>query len=250
MTARRALGYALAGLLAYGATALAILPASWLSAGLEKASQHTLSLRDPSGTLWRGSGRLVGRGGRGAWLDLGPLRWSARPAELLRGRLSLEVRLAEKAETGVEITLGSVTLQAVDVEFPGALLAGVAPGADTVGPEGRIRIRSDRLRIDPASLVGSAEVEWRDMHVTRPAALDLGSHVARLRGTGKSVDIDLVTLDGPLRVVGTGSWTREKGLELSGKATPIESAPPALAPFLKGMCAEYRDASCVFHLRY
>lgn len=250
MTARRALLYCVVGLSAYVLTLLAILPATWLSAGLERASGDRLSMRDPAGTVWRGNARLVGRSSHGVWVDLGQLHWSTYASQLVVGRLAMQIGVGAKPDAHVEMTLGSVTVQGLDVELPGNLLASVAPAADTVQPEGRIRIRSDRFRMDSTSLFGTAEVEWRDLHVRRPVPLDLGSHAAELRGSGKSIDIDLRSISGPLKVSGTGSWSAEQGLSVSGRATPVQPAPPTLTAFLRGMCAEYQEPTCVFRLRY
>jgi general secretion pathway protein N len=250
MTARRALFYCVVGLSAYVLTLLAILPATWLSAGLERVSGHRLSMRDPSGTVWRGSARLVGRSSHGVWVDLGQLHWSTKPSQLLVGRLAMQIGVGAKPDARVELTFGSVTVEGLDVELPGSLLASVAPAADTVQPDGRIRIRSDRFRMDSSSLFGTADVEWRDLRVRKPVPLDLGSHAAELRGSGKSIDIELHSISGPLKVSGTGSWSPGQGLSISGRATPVESAPAMLTAFLKGMCAEYQDPTCVFRLRY
>ena len=250
MSLRRALLYVAVGLATYGAAVIATLPATWLSAGIERAAHERLSLRDPAGTVWRGSGRLFGRTPSGAWLDFGAVRWTAAPRSLLAGALGMEVAIGKRTDTSLELGLGSVTLRHLDVELPGAFVAGLAPGADTVSPEGRVHILAESLRVDSASILGSAEVEWRDLKIARPQAMALGSHVAHLRGAGKSLAIELATLEGPLRVSGSGDWTRGKGLSLYGTAAPMDSAPPALAPFLKGMCAEYREAKCFFRIAY
>jgi hypothetical protein len=92
-------------------------------------------------------------------------------------------------------------------------------------------------------VLGLAEVEWRSIRLARAHGLDLGSHVARLRGGGSKVDIELGTLEGPLQLRGGGTWTRGSGLVLAGSAEP---RAPAVVPFLKTVCAEYRDSRCLF----
>jgi hypothetical protein len=61
-------------------------------------------------------------------------------------------------------------------------------------------------------------------------ARDLGSHVARLRGGGAKVDVELASLEGPLKLFGGGSWTRSAGLVVSGSA---EARAASVAPFLR-----------------
>jgi hypothetical protein len=109
-----------------------------------------------------------------------------------------------------------------------------------------VRIRSESLRIDDQSVLGRADIEWRSIRLARARGLELGSHVARVRGGGSKVDIELATLEGPLRVSGGGSWTREKGLVISGSAEPETGASGELAPFLRSVCSDYRDGKCGF----
>jgi len=74
--------------------------------------------------------------------------------------------------------------------------------------------------------------------------------VARLRGAGSRVDIELGTLGGPLRVAGAGSWSPRGGLALSGTAEPRPDAAAGLVPFLRGVCPEFRDGRCIFQIKY
>lgn len=244
MTARRLALYLGTGVLVYVAALAATLPAPWVAHMVEMASERKVVLRDPAGTAWEGSGRLYARQRAGALVDLGPVRWNASPGALLAGKLGAELFLGESAKRmHVEASPASMTLRGLDVELPGFLVAGFAAELAALGPEGVVRIRSDSLRVDGDSVLGLAEVEWRSIRLARAHGLDLGSHVARLRGGGSKVDIELGTLEGPLQLSGGGTWTRGSGLVLAGSAEP---RAPAVVPFLKTVCAEYRDARCFF----
>jgi general secretion pathway protein N len=136
------------------------------------------------------------------------------------------------------------------LELPATLLATLAPPLQLMGPEGRLRIQSDDLRVEGDTVLGLANVEWRDIRFARAAGLELGSHVARLRGAGSRVDIELGTIEGPLRVSGSGSWSASGGLAVSGTAEPRPDAAAALTPFLRGMCPDFKDGRCVFQIKY
>jgi general secretion pathway protein N len=230
------------GALVYLGVLVATFPAPWVSHMVEMASQRKLVLRDPAGTAWNGSGRLYARQRSGALVDLGPVRWTASPATLLAGKLGGELTVAEKTMQ-VEASPSSVTVRRLDVQFPGALLAGFAPELAAVGADGLVRVRSDSLRVESDSLLGLAEIEWRGLRLARAQDLDLGSHVARLRGGGAKVDVELASLEGPLKLTGGGTWTRSAGLVVSGSA---EARAANVAPFLRSVCAEYRDSRCNF----
>ena len=99
------------------------------------------------------------------------------------------------------------------------------------------------------SILGQAEIEWRQVRLARAPGLDLGSHVVKLRGGGRKVDIELATLSGPLRLSGSGTWTPEAGLSLSGMAEHDAQPTPALATFLAGVCASYSQNRCRFQIK-
>ena len=248
----RQLGLYLAwGCLAYGVALLALLPAASLSQALERLSAQRLELRDPSGSAWSGSGRLYARGRAGGFVDLGSVRWKSSPAALVRGRLGADMTLNEAAKPiRVELGFGGISVENLALEFPGKLLATMAPPLEVLGPEGQLKVQSESLRIEGDNVLGLATVEWRDIRFGRAAGVELGSHIARLRGAGSRVDIELSTLDGPLRVAGAGTWSAHGGLAVSGTAEPRPDAAAALVPFLRGMCPEFRDGRCLFQIKY
>jgi general secretion pathway protein N len=251
MSGRRLALYVAWGCLAYAIALVAMLPAAWLSQTIERLSQQRLELREPSGSAWTGNGRLYARTRAGDFLDLGAVRWKSSHAALLRGRLGADVTLNEDSRPiRVELGPGSIVVTDLALEVPGTLLATLAPPLQVFGPQGRLRVQSDNLRIERDSVLGLATVEWRDIRLARSSGLELGSHVARLRGAGSRVDIELGTLAGPLRVAGTGSWSPRGGLAVSGTAEPRPDAAAALVPFLRGVCPEFRDGRCIFQIKY
>ena len=244
MSARRIGLYALVGALAYLAALAATFPAPWVGHAIEMASERRLLLREPAGTAWNGSARLYARQRSGALVDLGPVRWRASPGTLLGGKLAAELWLGEPAKrTSVEASSGGVTLRDIDLEFPGSLLSSFAPELAALGPGGAVRVRSDSVRVERDALLGLAQVEWRGIRLARAQDLELGSHLARVRGGGSKVDIELATLEGPLQLSGSGSWTRAAGLAIAGTAEP---RTPAVGAFLRSVCAEYRESRCRF----
>jgi general secretion pathway protein N len=251
MSSRRLLLYLAWAGLAYALALLAMLPAAWLSQTIERLSEQRLELRETSGSAWAGSGRLYARTGAGALTDLGTVRWRSFPAALLRGRLGVDMTFNDAPKPiRVEVGPGSIAVRDLALEVPGKLLAALAPPLQVFGPEGRLTIHSDNLRIEDETVLGLATVEWRDIRLARSSDLELGSHVARLRGAGSRVDIELGTLGGPLRVAGGGTWSPRGGLALSGAAEPRADAAAGLVPFLRGVCPEFREGRCVFQIKY
>jgi len=249
VTARRLAIYFVAGLAIYAATLIATIPASWASRAVERMSGQKLQLREPAGSLWAGSGRLYANQRSGPLLELGVLRWRTSWSAILAARLAIELTLGDAASAvQVQLSPSGTTLRGLKLALPGRIVAAFAPALEGLGPEGLLRLRSDDLRFDGNSILGLAELEWRQVRLARAPDLDLGSHLARLRGGGRKVDIELSTLDGPLRLSGSGTWSLESGLSLSG-AAEHSAQNSALAAFLKGVCTEYRDNRCRFRVR-
>jgi hypothetical protein len=242
---RRLTLYLVVGAVTFAAVLLATAPASLVAYGIERATQGRVALRDPQGGAWSGTGRLYARRPAGQLVDLGPLRWRARPSSLLAGALSTDAVVGHGANSmRLDLSPSSLTVRGVDLQLPGSVIAAIDPALETLGPEGSVRIRSDSLRIDAQSVLGLAEVEWREVRLARAKGLEFGSHVARLRGGGGKVGIELATLSGPLQLKGGGSWERRSGaVSISGSA---EASSENLAAFLRSVCAEYRDRRCAF----
>jgi general secretion pathway protein N len=247
VTRRRVALYCAVGTLAYLAALVAIFPASWISRALERASGERLLLRAPEGTLWSGRARVYARERSGPPLDLGEVRWETARSALLAAKLASDVALRGAAQpVHVELSPGGLSVRGLDLVLPGSVVGSFVPGLDTFGPGGELRVRSESLRVDGDSILGVAEVHWRHVRMSRAPTLDLGSHVARLRGAGSRVDIELGTLEGPLRLNGSGSWSRQTGLKMTGSGEHAAQAPAELPQFLRAVCPEYRNNRCGF----
>ena len=251
MISRRTGLYIATGCVAYAAALIAMLPAPWFSHAIESMTGHTLLLRDPVGTAWSGSGRLFARQRSGEMLDLGALHWVSSLSGALTGKLAADLSFGESATpVHVELSPASTTVRGLNLELPGQILAIFAPDVEALGPQGRIRIRSDSLRFDANSILGLAEVEWRPVRLARAQGLDLGSHVARLRGGGRKLDIELATIEGPLRLSGSGTWARDSGLTVSGAIEHGEDRSGTMTPFFQGVCSGYRPGRCTFRITH
>ncbi|MGH9578496.1 MAG: type II secretion system protein N, partial [Terriglobales bacterium] len=233
----------------YMVTLVATIPAPWISRLLEYSSNQGFLLRDPTGTAWSGSAVLYARLRSGELLSLGLLRWRSSPSAVFTGHLAADLALgANAAPMHVELARSGVAVRGLSLDLPGRILVEVAPALAALGPQGTLRIRSDDLRIDAGSVFGLAEIEWRQVRFARTTELDLGSHVARLRGGGRKVDIEFGSNGGPLRMSGGGAWTRDSGLAVSGTLEHGDDQP-AVASFLQSVCSEYRGGRCTFRIK-
>ena len=216
MNTRWAIGGAASGLLL---GLLAFAPAAWLGGILASTTNQQLQLADPRGTLWRGDAQLVLSGGPGSQDRLalpGRLEWELSPT--LRG-LQLSVRAACCTPQPVQLTLQpgwrGVQLLVSDSmsEWPAGLLAGLGAPWNTVQPQGLLQLRSEHLSVEwiegRVSVAGGARLDALGMSSSLSTLRPIGSYRLRLAGSANRAapTLQLETIEGSLRLVGSGQWT-------------------------------------------
>lgn len=260
---RAALRWSLWGLLPGALAALVIFaPAAWLVPLVADASDQRLLLADARGTVWSGSAVPVLTGGAGS-LDAaalpGRLSWRIGLAEgsplalalrarhdcCLDGEFTLRIepgwgrlRLALPARPG---PLG---------QWPAAWLSGLGTPFNTVTLGGSLRLSNEglalvwadgRLRMD-----GRATLEMRDISSRLSTLGSLGSYRLQITGqdpaaapapppappgrapaTPALATLSLTTIDGALRLSGSGQWS-PAGLRLRGDARAAEGSEAVL----------------------
>ena len=249
MTGRRITPYVGFGVLIYLTALMATVPAPWASRLTERLSSQRLQLRDPIGTAWAGSGQLYLRKRSGDLQQLGGIRWKTSFLDLWKGRVAVDLALGDTLRPiRVNLAPNGVLIRDLNVEIPARLMASASPLLENLRPEGKLVVHSSDLRIESNSILGLADIEWQNARLAQTGALDLGSYRARFRGDGSTVEIELATKDGPVRLSGLGTWTFASGLTLSGAIEHGPNQPTALSQLLSSLCAEYREARCVFRL--
>jgi general secretion pathway protein N len=203
---RRGVRLAVLGVGAYLVFLLANLPASWLGFALERSSGGALSLGEPAGTVWKGSGLLALRSG-GGFRGIADIEWHTNPLSVLAGRLSVALSGAAPEaglRASVSLGAGSVRFQNVEANASAALLEPLVPAAAFAKPEGRLRVLADSFEIGGAGVVGAATVEWIDAGVLQVRGL--GDYRLQITGSGERAAVKLATLRGDLRLSGEGEW--------------------------------------------
>jgi general secretion pathway protein N len=221
---RRGVRLVILGVGAYLVFLLANLPASWLGFALERSSRGALSLGEPAGTVWKGSGLLALRSG-GIFRGIADIEWRTNPLSVLTGRLSVALSgAAPEAGLRASVSLGarSVRFQNVEANAPAALLDPAVPAAAFAKPEGRLRVLADSLEIGGVGVVGAASIEWLEAGVLQVRGL--GDYRLQITGKGERAELRLATLRGDLRLNGGGEWraAQPRIVQLRGLA---EAAP-------------------------
>lgn len=245
-------------------------PAQWLADGLHQASAQRLLLAEARGSLWDGSAVLVLTGGAGshdASALPGRLQWQLRPGWrgmrltarqdcCINGDLALQwqpgwggytlaLDPAVPARPGAAAGLpgaaapsGVPGADTVIGHWPAAWLAGLGTPWNTLQLGGLMQLASPGLQLQSVQgrlrLDGALSMELLGVSSRLSPLPALGSYRLDLAGqaaAGDAATLQLQTLDGALRLSGSGSWTAT-GLRFRGEAQAAEGQAPALANLL------------------
>jgi general secretion pathway protein N len=222
---------------------VAFAPASWLASAVARATDQRLLLADAKGSVWSGDAQLLltgGAGSRDAAALPGRLRWQIRPR--LNGfELALNQACCLDREWVIQFRVGlgryQVLLPARPQalgHWPAAWLAGLGTPFNTLQLGGTLRLTSNGMTLESVQgrwrVIGSIDADLLGVS-SRLSTLDtLGSYRFSVRGGGTGSDpaaLNLETLEGALRLSGSGQWTGFRA-RFRGEASAAEGQEAAL----------------------
>lgn len=218
-------------------------PATWLASAVAWGSGQRFLLAEAKGSVWNGSALAVltgGPGSRDAATLPGRLSWQIRPSwnrlELrLRQACCLERDLVVTIKPGLgrfEVVLPS-SAQAIG-QWPAAWLAGLGTPFNTMQLGGALRLTSTGMTLESVQgrwrVVGGLDFDLLGVS-SRLSTLDtLGSYRFSVRGgaaSGDTATLTLDTLEGALRLTGSGQWAGAR-VRFRGEASAAEGQESAL----------------------
>ena len=222
-------------------------PAHWLTQAIEQASRDHVLLPDAQGTVWNGSAQWV--------LNEGPLNKSSTTALPTRVtwqlgpridwtnlRLNLSATVASGCCTPQPVRVdaspmwGGLRVQVSDhtSHWPAGWLIGLGAPWNTVQPDGQIQLQTLQLQWTQqaglAQLHGQAELQLQQFSTRLSTLRPLGTYRVRVQG-GDTVALTLDTLEGSLRLQGTGEL-HNGHVRFDGEASAAPDAEAALSNLL------------------
>ncbi len=223
---RRLVIWLLAGIVTVGLTALAFLPATWMSSLLEQQTGGRLTLGDAQGTLWRGSAFIGGAAGGGdspvTPLLPGRFTWRLSPMMLL-GQIDAEMENAAALSQPIRIA-GSWRQWEVSpaaILLPAERLAGLGAPLNTVQPSGQMRLSWNLLQLtrdgNKVDMTGMVNLEMNDIASRLSPVKPLGAYNLAMDWRGQRAQLTLKTIRGPMLLSGSGVLENGR-LQFSGRA--------------------------------
>jgi general secretion pathway protein N len=233
---RWAAGGALAGWLA---ATLWFAPAQWAATWLLKASGGQLLLTGTSGSIWSGSAQFSLASGYSSQSSValpGRLVWVVSPGWRswklqIHAACCMDVPLVATISPG----LGGLAVKIDDHQshWPAGLLVGLGTPWNTVQAEGQLVFSLQGLSLEWPGwsdsrmvMVGQLQLDALDLTSRLSTIQPMGSYRLNVQG-GKVNTLQLETLQGSLRLAGSGQWVGGR-LRFEGVASALAERQDAL----------------------
>lgn len=219
---------------------LLFAPAAWLAGSVETASGGKLLLVDARGTVWNGSSQLTLTGGPGSADSStlpGRLAWQMHP-RWDRMQLTLLADCCMQAPLALQLTprWGGLHLRMADQrsQWPALMLTGLGTPWNTLRLEGQLAVSSQAFSAEwihgRLGLQGQLQLDAIDVASRLSTLRPMGSYHFVLAG-GETPRLTLNTLQGALRLSGSGQWTDGR-LRFEGEASAAPERENALTNLL------------------
>jgi len=214
---------------------LAMLPATWLDALLQRETRGSFAMTGTAGTLWRGKGTLQALLPSGEAVTLAPTSWHIAVGELLALRLHITLRSTQSGNPILDVSLapGMTRIHEARLELPAALLGVLSPTLRAAALSGQMSVQVNDVRLDDGQATGKGSVLWASASSELSSVRPLGIYQLELDGQGGGLDFRLTTLGGALNLAGSGRMQPGKKPVYRITAVPIEAKRQELVPLLR-----------------
>ncbi len=237
-------------LIAITAVGLTVAPASWVDWIVAKASSGRVRIAETSGTLWRGSGRIVladtgalQRSDKAGGVLLpnslltgvvipGRCNWTISPWPLLLGRLQMQLKLENMGQPVViQGNHLQLTGSAGGFDLPQVRMDQLGSPWNTIQPNGALSVQWNEFRLERGRFIGRGSVTISQVSSALSSVRPLGSYRIDFDSNGQSAQLGMSTIAGPLQLEGQGSWTARSGLSFTAYGT-AQAEQAKLQPLL------------------
>ncbi len=219
---------------------LAMLPATWFDALLQRWTQGSLAMTGTSGTLWRGEGSLQAILPSGEAVTLAPAAWKVSLGELLSLRLHITLNSTQSGRPILDASLapGEARINEAKLTLPAALLGVLSPTLRAAALSGQLALQVSDVQVDDGSATGKAKAVWLGAGSELSRVRPLGNYQLDLNGQDGGLDFRLTTLGGDLNLSGKGRFQPGKQADYRITAIPTEAKRQELVPLLRMLGTE------------
>ena len=219
-----------AALLLYIAFLMITAPASLLAWRVARASNNTASLERAEGGVWRGRASAFVINAPGvAPQRLSNATWKLNGVRLLRGQLAVDITLdgsSAKAAGTLVVRPHSIQLIQSNITLPASTIAAFFPALQLGRAGGQVTARAEDIVFREGAALGEAEIDWINASTALSAVNPLGTYRLKAKAKDGPAQFEITTVNGALRIAGSGTWSAAKGLSFTAvaRAEPLEAA--------------------------
>jgi general secretion pathway protein N len=242
--------FAAIGLSFYVATLIIHAPATLIDAELQEASNGRLRLAQAEGTIWSGTGLIEIRDAGSRSAIAKDIAWRVLPESLWRGRLICEIYLERTDQRALmAVSLSDIEITNANINLPAEALVFAEPRLKPLKLSGDVQLRATNLSVGRGGLLGRVTLKWLAAGSAFSTVSPIGSYELRLDGQGHSVTAALSTLEGPLQIDGSGSWTNGKALAFHATVLVPPQYRQQLVPLLRLISVQRDEGSFELQLQ-
>ncbi len=223
-----------AGIGIYLIALIAYLPASILDRGLAGVSEGRLRLVESHGTLWSGAGRMEIRDASGRQGVSETIAWRVSGFRPTQGKIELLVRVGDiSQEVPASLSLAGIEVGPADLPLPSEIFQLWSPAIAAIHLRGSTSLLIERLAITRSKVVAKARLRIHNAGSSLTPVSPLGNYELNFVADGVSNQASLRTLDGPLTVDGSTSWTPGSAWTFPLTASVQTNIQQELAPLMR-----------------
>lgn len=213
-----------------------LVPATWLDSTLQRESGGVLSLGDPNGRVWDGSGVLQALLPGGEAMTIDRVGWTVASRELLFGRIRFSLVSLRTGKPIADATLGvsGLTVHSAQLELPASLLGTLTPTLREAAMSGQLVLKLRDFLLADKRAGGTAEIYWNDAASGLVPISPLGNYQIEINGNESGLACRIATLnEAALKLAGTCRQSASQPFSIDATAEPAPRYRLELAPLLR-----------------
>jgi general secretion pathway protein N len=220
-----------------------LMPATWLDSALQRESRGVLSLGDPQGRVWEGSGVLQALLPGGEAMTVDRVGWTVAWRELFSGRIRFSLISVRTGKSIADAALGvsGLTVHSGQLELPASLLGTLTPTLRELALSGQLVLKFRDFHLADKQAGGTVEVTWNDAASGLVPISPLGNYQIEIKGNDSGLGCRIATLnEAALKLTGKCQHSAGQPFSLDATAEPAPRYRRELAPLLRVIGKEIR----------
>lgn len=220
-----------------------LMPATWLDSAVQSQSRGVLSLGNPRGRVWEGSGVLQAMLPRGEAITIDQVGWTVVLRELILGRIRFSLHSIRTGKLIADATLGvsGLMFHSAQLELPASLLGALSPTLREAALSGQLVIKLRDFHLAHKHADGTADIVWNDAASGLVPIRPLGNYQIEIKGNASGLGCRISTInEAAMKLAGKCQQSAAQPFSIDATAEPSQMYRRELVPLLRVIGKEIR----------